>query len=398
MHKDDLLRFAPEEGALPFRLDAWRKLQSLPLPTSKDPLFRSFPFGRLRLPHQPASSLERSSTLPSADNPRIVFLNGHFSPELSRIPSPLIALPLTTALKTYGLFLHNRIARRIASDRDVLSLLQRAASPGGLFLYAPPAARLAAPLQILSIGEGHALPSIWLSLGANAELTVGHFEESSAFHGRLDLSLEPEARLTYALAAAPAETGLLHLNASLKRGAALAYSQALSGPALQRCSFSVELQEEGASATLSSLALPRATGEAHIQGEVRHLAPGCRSEQLFKHALPDHTRSRFSGKIYVAPVAQQTAAYQSSRALLLSPNASFQTSPNLEILADDVKASHGAAISRLSEEEQFYLQSRGLSPETAAALLIHAFCRPVVDPIPIPELRAAILRHICEIQ
>ena len=94
----------------------------------------------------------------------------------------------------------------------------------------------------------------------------------------------------------------------------------------------------------------------------------------------------FNGKVYVHPEAQKTDGKQSNNNLLLSPNARVDTKPQLEIFADDVKCTHGATVGRLDELAMFYLNSRGIGPESARMLLTYAFAADVLETI---ELEAA---------
>jgi hypothetical protein len=136
-----------------------------------------------------------------------------------------------------------------------------------------------------------------------------------------------------------------------------------------------ELVEENANVELFGLI----QSEASVQSEVRHLAPHTKSRQHFKSVLRGKMKSSFEGKIYVAPIAQKTEAYQLSNALLLSDDATHRAMPNLEIFADDVKASHGATTGQIDEESLFYLRSRGLSEIEAKELLVEGFCKEILD-------------------
>ncbi len=118
-----------------------------------------------------------------------------------------------------------------------------------------------------------------------------------------------------------------------------------------------------------------------INIHVEHIAPHCRSSQLFKGVLRDTSRSSFIGKIYVHREAQKTDAFQLNNNLILSDRASAHSEPNLEIFADDVKASHGSTTGQFDPTELFYLRSRGLSDAAARALLVDAFLKPITDQI-----------------
>ena len=108
--------------------------------------------------------------------------------------------------------------------------------------------------------------------------------------------------------------------------------------------------------------------------------PHCASREVYKGILADHARGVFNGKIIVRPDAQKTDAKQTNRALLLSEDAQINTKPQLEIFANDVKCTHGAAVGQLDDEAVFYLRSRGLSAADARRLLILRLCGGGVRP------------------
>lgn len=112
---------------------------------------------------------------------------------------------------------------------------------------------------------------------------------------------------------------------------------------------------------------------------VRHLVGGGTSNQLIKFILDDEAKGEFLGGLYIAPDAQKTEAHQTNRNLLLSPTAEVRTRPQLEIYADDVKATHGASTGQMDESALFYMQQRCLSEETARKLLLGAFMKDVLE-------------------
>ena len=146
------------------------------------------------------------------------------------------------------------------------------------------------------------------------------------------------------------------------------------GACTERHDIQVSLEGERSEVDLKGLSLPAHKDEMHHYIDVRHMAPNCRSNQHYKTALMGRARSSFEGKIFVEKEAQQTEAYQLNNNLLLSPKAHAMSKPNLEILADDVKASHGATVTRPKEDELFYLQTRGLSKKEAEWHLARGFC------------------------
>jgi Fe-S cluster assembly protein SufD len=147
------------------------------------------------------------------------------------------------------------------------------------------------------------------------------------------------------------------------------------------------LRGEGAHVTLNGL-YPIG-GRQHVDNQLRvhHVAPHCTSEQLYKGILDGKARAVFNGRIVVDPGAQKTDAVQSNRHLLLSDGALAQSNPQLEILADDVRCTHGSTIGRLDEDALFYLRSRGLDRKAAESLLIYAFASEMVQRITVAPLR-----------
>ncbi|MEG8947517.1 Fe-S cluster assembly protein SufD [Rosettibacter firmus] len=138
-----------------------------------------------------------------------------------------------------------------------------------------------------------------------------------------------------------------------------------------------------------------ANGKQHIDNHtfIDHIKPNCISNELYKGILDDESHGVFNGKIFVRPGAQKTNAYQQNKAILLSPNAKVDTKPQLEIFADDVKCTHGAAVGHLDESAEFYIRSRGVPEELAKSILIRAFAYDVIETIKIEELREQI-NHI----
>ena len=137
-------------------------------------------------------------------------------------------------------------------------------------------------------------------------------------------------------------------------------------------------------------------GIQHIdnQTSIEHIAPNCPSHELYKGVLDGHSHGVFNGKVYVHPEAQKTDGKQSNNNLLLSPTARVDTKPQLEIFADDVKCTHGATVGRLDEVAMFYLNSRGIGPETARMLLTYAFAADVLETIELQPMKEELERMV----
>ena len=162
------------------------------------------------------------------------------------------------------------------------------------------------------------------------------------------------------------------------------------GAALSRTEIHAELAGEGAECSLYGLYV--GSGRRHIDHHttIDHACARTTSRELYKGILDDNSRGVFTGKVIVRPDAQQISAEQTNRNLLLAAGAMVETRPQLEIYADDVKCSHGAAIGRLDEDALFYMRQRGIDRKQARSLLTYAFGSEVLDKLGSDVLRRAL--------
>ena len=155
----------------------------------------------------------------------------------------------------------------------------------------------------------------------------------------------------------------------------------------------VRLAGEGAEANVYGAYVCGSQERVKIAVDMHHDLPHCNSRQLFKGVAGGSSKVDFYGKIIVAKDAQRTEAYQENHNILLTDGAKVDTKPQLEIYADDVKCSHGATIGRLSEEEQFYMRSRGITLEDAKVLQMISFIAPVLENIKDEAEREAVAQQ-----
>ncbi len=394
---------------------AWKKLQEIGLPEKKEEAFQYVSLRKLyesllaeKKPSEKPFEYDLASLiLPESQNSYIIFKDGSFCPELSKLPSSLIVLPLEEALKSsYSTFLKHRMNLLLEQEKDPWALLNGALCKQGVFVYVPPKTQLEGPIQVLHVqtdpSQIYAGPRIHLFLGAHAEVQM-----VSSFHAApnsktlwgdyLDVSLEERASFSHVLSNENQGScwGFSAFRASLKKDSRLSsYAITFGSPGFRRDYF-VSLLGERAEADLKGLTALGDHAEGHVHIHMEHAAPNCRSHQFFKNVLAAHSRSSFTGKIYVKRIAQKTEAYQLNQNLLLSDFATANTKPNLEIFADDVKASHGATVSQLDEEQIFYLRTRGVPLQQAKSLLTVGFCRQVLDGIKVDSLRHK-LSEVCQ--
>src|SRR4030095_12015326 len=159
-----------------------------------------------------------------------------------------------------------------------------------------------------------------------------------------------------------------HINrtqAEQKKGSIFTHYSITLGGNIIRNDTNTVLNDENCTGNLYGLYLTENSQHVDNHTLIDHAKPHCQSNELYKGVLNDKSRGVFNGKVFVRKDAQKTNAYQSNKAILLTNEATVDTKPQLEIYADDVKCSHGAAIGQLDDEAVFYLRSRGISEEMA---------------------------------
>ena len=159
------------------------------------------------------------------------------------------------------------------------------------------------------------------------------------------------------------------------------------GNGLSRSELEVRLAEPGAETNLRGLFIGRDRGHTDHFTTVDHAAPECTSDEEYRGVLGDHAKGVFRGRVIIRPGAQKSDTRQSNPNLLLSDHASIDTKPQLEIYADDIRASHGSTIGQLDSDALFYLQTRGIGAADARLLLTSAFAHGIVDRIVDENLR-----------
>ncbi|MGZ3885223.1 MAG: Fe-S cluster assembly protein SufD [Bacteroidia bacterium] len=162
------------------------------------------------------------------------------------------------------------------------------------------------------------------------------------------------------------------------------------GGALVRNNLNMVLASELCEGHLNGLFLTKGTQLVDNHTLVDHRKPNCQSNELYKGIAKDKSTGIFNGKIYVRKDAQKTNAYQSSKNILLSDDATINTKPQLEIYADDVKCSHGTSTGKVDENALFYLKARGIGEEKARNLLLQAFAQELTEKIEVEALKEKI--------
>ncbi len=391
----------------PVRQRAWDHFLKLGLPHKKQESFQYFPLSSL-YEEDFKQSASNATFLENTEGCQIVFVNGEFSKELSNtraLPKSVVVLSLEDAYQTYGSFLHGRLEKTLKAETNSFASLNLAFAKKGLFLFVPPEVQVDIPLHCIHLisAEKKELfsPRIQLFLGRRAHLdcifTTKSCHDNGCFsNGVIDCALEEGSQLQLTNHSDVSERTwhFDFLRATLKKESCLQTISFCQGGKATRQDFHIQLQGERAEAKLQGISLVKEKKQAHTHVLMRHEACHTHSSQLFKTILDGASRASFEGKIYVCKEAQKTEAYQSNHNLLLGQHALAYSKPNLEIFADDVKASHGATISKLKESELFYLKTRGLNTDTAKKLLVLAFGQEIIQKVAIPFIRQEMQRQI----
>ncbi len=291
------------------------------------------------------------------------------------------------------------LVRPLEQDDIKFTALARAACPEGAALIIDRDVQMDGPLHIRwSQRDAVALAThtvVVVRSGARALLIEEHLGLTNAdtiTTGLTDIVLEPGADLTIVSLIHHGDAGRAfhHQRAHVDRDAHLTSINLALGGLLTKGYVAAELAQPGARSDL--LGVTYATQGRHIDMHTvqHHTAPHTESDLLFKAALESDAACAYSGLIRIEPGAQQTAAYQRSETLLLSPDARAVALPYLEIEADDVRCTHGATVAPVDPEMVYYAAARGIPREQATRLIVQGFLQPVLDRMGDPAIIARV--------
>ncbi|HEX9870826.1 MAG TPA: Fe-S cluster assembly protein SufD, partial [Candidatus Tectomicrobia bacterium] len=395
----------------PLRKAAIARFAELGFPTTHDEEWKYTnvaPIARILFQPAPrtasasASEALAAATIPTLVCTQLVFINGHYVPELSAQP----ALPqgvevgsLALAFSSRPSWLEAHLARYASVEEQAFVALNTAFMQDGAYVYVPRGRVVEVPIHLVFISLPQAEATVshprnllvledntrarviesYIGLGHDVYLTnaVTEFvlgQNASAEYCKL----EQESSSAFHIAT---------LQVQQARSSNFVSHAITLGGALARHDINVALHGEGGENTLNGLFM--ATDQQHLDNHTRidHVMPHCTSREFYKGILAGKGRGVFHGKIVVHKDAQQTDAMQTNKNLLLSQDASIDTKPQLEIFNNDVKCSHGSTIGRLDENSLFYLRTRGLGEEDARSLLTYAFASELVNRISLEPLR-----------
>lgn len=289
-------------------------------------------------------------------------------------------------------------------NKDAFIALNTAFSGLGFHLKVENNTALQIPIHIIYISscsdQAITNPRNIIEVGNNSEATIVEHQitaQGKVFTNFLSEKLIKEnAKLTSYTIQDQGENGFSVNTNQVKLSRSASYENTtimLSGQ-LIRNNHNVVISGENAEAHLNGLFVIGNTQLVDNHTLMDHQVPNCQSNELYKGIINDKSTGVFNGKIFVRKDAQKTNAYQSSKNILLSDDATINTKPELEIYANDVKCSHGTSTGKIDESAMFYLNARGISKESAKIMLLNAFAEEVIDKITNEELKELIQKKL----
>ena len=331
---------------------------------------------------------------------KLVFVNGNFSTDLSVIieQSGLTVGSLRENNSKHSELFNKYFNKATDITKENFAALNTAFAQDGAFIYVQKNTIVEAPVFVFHIYDTASADVFTQSrnlivVEEKADVTiVEDFQNSNGekFYNHVsEVFIGQNAEVNYSLLQLhnPDTTSINYVEACLEKDARYHITTVTLDGKLVRNNVNAYMDGENGLATLNGLFIGKENNHIDNHILVDHRVPNCNSNQVYKGVLDDASTGVFNGKIFVQKDAQKTNAYQSSKAVLLSDEASMNSKPQLEIFADDVKCSHGAAIGQVSKNELFYLLARGIDKETARGILTYAFANAIIAAIKLPELR-----------
>jgi Fe-S cluster assembly protein SufD len=393
------------------RRAAWEEFQRLPNPTRNDQPWRFSNVKLLDLTNfkrsQPVSDkvrnqiLERSHALDEVSG-RLVFageeliLRDVISEKLRQ--RGVIFQPLERAMVEHAeVFRKYFMSQPATLGSSKFAALHKALVSSGTFLYVPRGVEIESPIEIFHWLHGDnasVFPHLLLVADELAKVTVIEYfqsvdREAGGFAcGVNDLIAGPGAKVTYVCAQNWGDNvRALQINTTTVDHDAAAMSLNLHlGGRYSRFESLSRLIGEGARSDLLAVSVAGQDQEFDARTLQDHISPYTTSDLLYKNSLDNRARSIFGGLIRVEPHAHFTDAYQKVRNLLLSDDAEADSMPGLEILADNVRCTHGATSGQIDEDELFYLQTRGIPVARAQRLIVTGFLNEVIQRLDHPAI------------
>ena len=321
------------------------------------------------------------------DTHPIIIINGHYQPQLTK-------LPVGVSVKSHeDFFLIDGDVYSLNGNKNPFLALNTALMNSGIALIVEPDSIIEKPIQIIHLTTALSdqfmnHPRLVVQIGRNSQAAliehyIGETKIPYFVNPVTQVSIDENALLNH-IRILEEDVSCSHTATThyiLKNDARLNATSYSSGAKLFRHDIKLDFAGDGGEAVFNGLCLTEDQQHHDQHVIVDHQQNFCQSRQLFKYILADKSSGVFNGKVIVRKNTKQTDADQSNRNLLLSPSALMNANPQLEILSDDVKCSHGSSTGELDDDALFYLQTRGIDSETAKSLLIQGFANEIIEKV-----------------
>ena len=387
------------------RAEGWSQFQSLPMPVRTDETWRFSKLKALALDDfrkpQPidertaAGLVERSRPGEGCEG-RMVFGNGRlidYAAEERLAESGVVFTSFERAMDGYEEIIRRHFmvqGSHLGSEK--FAALHQAFTESGTFLYLPRGVEVALPLEVfhwLDDDHGSTFPHTLIVAEPHSKVTlIDHFRSASDLRGFAcavnDLYIGEGAKVSYVCVQDWSEQVLaFQLNSTIaEKDSHVTGLNMNLGAGYSRVESRSKLNGGGARSDMLAVTIAENDQGFDLRTSQDHGARDTTSDLLYKNALSDSSKAVFSGIIRVEEGAHQTDAYQTNRSLVLSDDAESDSMPGLEILADDVKCSHGSTTGSVSDEELFYLMARGIPERVAQQLMVVGFLNEVLGRLP----------------
>ncbi len=399
------------------RKSAYEIFRSLGLPANKAEEYKDTPIARLLeknfkldAPARPGKVDLPPLLIPNLDADVIVFINGFFSKEHSRIDESagISVLSLKQGLDENNPLVLKHLYAYADFKSDPLVAWNTAGWSDGIFVHIEKNHPASKPIIIHHIHDANSEEVVTVTRNLLVSDPGSKFTLIEKFDST-GKSNHFSNHVTEALVSENAEVNYYSIQNDTgnryqynltqfyqaNHSRVNSFSFSLSGK-LIRNNLQLALDGEGIESHMFGLYLLNKDTLADNHTVVDHKKANSFSNELYKGIMDDNSKGVFNGKIYVRPNAQKTNAFQANRNILLTDKATVNTKPQLEIWADDVKCSHGCTTGQLDEEAVFYLQTRGISKETARAMMLYAFAGEILDNVSHPELKTYLDQLVSE--
>ena len=404
------------------RLEAWRAFEKTPMPTLRDEAWRYTDISDVRIedfvPYAPSPDASSEQDLPDAVQALIregeensaLLVQHNSESAYTRVDEELLQkgvvfTDLHTALIEHEDLIKEKLFGLVPLDYDKFAALSAAVFSGGSFLYVPRGVQVEVPIQSYRWLDvvGSIMPRTLVVVEEGASVTYideyasADGEEPAFSNGAVELYVGEGANLRY-VSLQNWERNVLHFNtirSSTEKDATINSLVVSLGSQLSRTNVEAGLTAAGGDSEMLGLYFADSNQVIDHHTLQDHISPNAHSDLLYKGALRDESLTVFSGLIRVEPGAQKTDAYQTNRNIILGTDDAFAVSlPNLEIMADDVKCSHGSTTGQVDETELFYLMSRGIPRHEAEKLVVFGFFGEVTSRVPLWGLKEKLDRAI----